>query len=292
MRRFGVRAADVEDATQEALLEAWQGLAEIPAAQDKARERMLRIAGKVAQRVRRRAARLVCVDELEAPDLRDLEAWIAARMLWLEALDRLDEPARKLLIAYKVDERTYEQIGAELGEKPRTIRQSVNVADKKLQAELDKLMGKDKDRKAGTAAMGVGFALDPFDRAVFRAILDVEEEFGLEAPPVSAVRPKVTAKPWPWQYFPTGILAFALFMVPGQGWRTEALYARKLAKISLPNVEVRAAMRTPEDERLPLQAPLSRKTAAPLPHKVPVLSDEDAGIVKNLRKARGALSGH
>jgi hypothetical protein len=112
---------------------------------------------------------------LEVTDLRDFEGWIAARMLWLEALHRLDEPTRELLIAHRIDERTYEQIGAEMDEKPRKIRQRVNVAEEKLQQELDKLMGKDKKGKRGAVAMGVGFALDPFDRAVFRAILDVEE---------------------------------------------------------------------------------------------------------------------
>ncbi len=292
MRKFGVRTEDVQDATQEALVEAWQGLAEIPAAEHKAREQMLRIVAKVAQRTRRRAARLVCVDELESPDLRDFDAWIATRMLWLEALSRLDEPTRKLLVAYKIDERTYEQIGAEMDEKPRKIRQRVNVAEEKLQQELDKLMGKDNKGKRGAAAMGVGFTLDPFDRAVFRAILDVEEEFGLAPPPVSTVRPKVPAKPWAWQCFPVGLLALALFFVPGQGWRTEALYAEKIGQVSLPSVEVRAAMRASDQARLPLQTSLPRTNAIQVSKESPTLNDNGAAIVKKMGNPLGALKGH
>jgi fumarylacetoacetate (FAA) hydrolase family protein len=79
-------------------------------------------------------------------------------------------------------------------EKEDTIRNRVNVSDKELREALDKLLGKDKDRNGSSAAMGESFVLDPFDRAVFRAILEVEEEFGLGPPPASTVRPKGTTK--------------------------------------------------------------------------------------------------
>jgi DNA-directed RNA polymerase specialized sigma24 family protein len=282
MRRFGVRPADVEDATQDALTEAWQGLSALPLGQDDARREMLRLAGKVAQRWRREATRLVCVGEWEARDTRNVEEWIAARMLWLEALSRLDEGSRKLLIAYQIDGHTYAEIGAEMREKDDTIRKRVNVADKKLREELDKLLGNDKDRNASSAAMGVGFALDPFDRAVFRAILDVEEEFGLGPPPASAVRPKVSTKPWRWQYFPMGILAVALFLVPGQGSRTEALYAVKMGNIPLPSINVRAATQTPQEARSDTREPLPPKTATRGRGAVPGLTPKDAAIVENL----------
>lgn len=290
MRRLGVHPADVEDATQEALVEAWQRASTLPMGQDEAQHEMFRIAGKIAQRCRRQAARLVCVDELDAVDPRDTEAWIAARTLWLTALYRLDEPARVLIIARHIDGRTFKDIGVEMGKEEETARQRVKVAEKKLQAELDKLMGRDNKDKRGAAAMGLGFALDPFDRAVFRAILDVEEEFGLAPPPASTVRPKVTAKPWPWQTFPMGTLAIALFVVPGQGWRTEALYAEKIGNIPLPTVDVRAATRAPEEKRAPLEPPLPRKHVTNLSHTAPRLSDKGAAIVNNLRKTRSALA--
>jgi len=283
MARFGVRVADVEDATQEALVEAWQGLSGIPMSHEKARYQMLRIAVKIAQRWRRYGARLICADEVHVPDPRDAEAWIAARMLWLEALYRLDEPTRRLLIAYMIDERTYQEIGAEMGENEDTIRKRVKVADKKLREELDKLLGDDKHRKGGSgAAMGAGLALDPFDRAVFRAILDVEEEFGLGPSPASTVRPKVPAKPWSWQYFPMGILAIALFLVPGQGFRTEALYAAKFGTVPLPTVEVRSGMQMPQQAPSDTRDPLPRKMASEPHDAVPRLSKADAARVKQL----------
>lgn len=289
MRRLGVHPADVEDATQEALVEAWQRASTLPLAQDEARHEMFRIAAKIAQRCRRQAARLVCVDALDAADPRDAEAWIAARTLWLTALYRLDEPTRALIISRHIDERTFKDIGAEMGKEEETARQRVKVAEKKLQAELDKLMGRDKDKR-GAAAMGVGFTLDPFDRAVFRAILDVEEEFGLAPPPASTVRPKVTAKPWPWQCLPTGILAITLFLVPGQGWRTEALYAEKIGNSPLPTVDVRAATRTPEENDSPLEPPLPQKTVTTPARVTPRLSNKGAAIVNSLRKTPSALA--
>lgn len=291
MRKLGVHPADVEDATQEALVEAWQRASTLPVGQDEAQHEMFRIAAKMAQRSRRHAARLVCVNELELTDPHDTEAWIAARRLWLTALVRLDEPARLLIIARHIDGRTFKDIGAEMGKEEETTRQRVKVAEKKLQAELDKLMGRDDKAKRGAAAMGLGFTLDPFDRAVFRAILDVEEEFGLAPPPASTVRPKVAAKPWPWQYFPMGILAIALFLVPGQGWRTEVLYAEKIGSIPLPTVQVRAATRTPEGKRVPLESPLPRKHVTNFSRPAPALNVNEAEIMNDLRNARGALPG-
>ena len=79
--------------------------------------------------------------------------------------------------------------------KPGGSRPGVNISDERLREELDKLMGKGRKGKPGAEDGESGFALDPFDRAVFRAILDVEEQFGLVPPPVSEVRRKVTKKP-------------------------------------------------------------------------------------------------
>lgn len=110
---------------QDALFEAWRDLATFPADKSKARFEMFRVASRVAQRYRRRAAKTVYVDELEVRDSRDIEAWIAARVLWLEALGKLDDSSRDLIIAYHIDGRTYKQIGAELGEKEDTTRRRI-----------------------------------------------------------------------------------------------------------------------------------------------------------------------
>jgi hypothetical protein len=86
-----------------------------------------------------------------------------------------------------------------------------------------------------------------------------------------------------------GILAVALFLVPGQGWRNEALYAAKMGTIPLPRVDVRAAMQTPLQVRLPPRESLPRKPVSPVRDAVPALSDKGVAIAEKLSKAGGAL---
>ncbi len=285
MRRFGVQPSEAKDATQDALIEAWQGLSKFPAARDQARHEMLRVVSRVAQRYRRRAARLVYVDELEARDSRDVEAWIAARMLWLEALYRLDEPSRALLIAYLIDERTHKQIGDAMGKKEDAIRKRVKVAEAKLREELEKLLGKNKRRNGLGISTGVVFVFDPFDRAVLRTILDVEEEFDIDTAPASSVRPKARTNSWPWQCVPTGVLAAALFLVPGQGWRTEPLSAAKMGNPLLSAIEVRSDVsRRNGKNSSATPDPFPRKTNLEDRQAQPALSAKDAAIVKKLRE--------
>ncbi len=287
MRRFRVHDSEVEDAVQDALFEVWRDLAAFPADKEKARIEMLRVASRVAQRYRRRAARIVYVDELEARDSRDAETWIAMRVLWLEALFRLDERSRDLLLAYHIDGRTHKQMGADAGEKEDTMRKRVDVAEAKLRKEVKKLLGKDGDRKSLSLPPGFVVVFDPFDRATIRAILDVEEDFGFEVGPASSVRPKVKTNAWPWQFVPMGALAAVLFLVPGQGWRVEPLFAEKMAKFALPTIEVRSDARSTLESFPAKSEPNRRKTERNLR---PVLSADDAGIVKKLR-AEGAPRG-
>ena len=290
MRRFRVHPSEVEDAVQDALFEAWRSLATFPADKDKARYEMLRVASRVAQRYRRRAARIEYVEALEVRDSRDVEAWIAARALWLEALLRLDERSRDLLLAYHVDGRTHKQIGADLRKKEDTIRKRVDVAEGKLRKEIEKLLGKEHDRKGLFPASGLVIVFDPFDRATIRAILDVEDEFGFDVPPPSSIRPQIATNSWPWQYVPMGLLAVALFLVPGQGWRTEALYAAKMGILPVPVVEVRSDVPLHRSENSQQEPePLPRKTNRQDRHPLPVLSAEDAEIVKKLHEARAPV---
>lgn len=290
MHRFRVHSADVEDAAQDALFEAWQDLATFPADKDKARCEMVRVASRVAQRYRRRAARVVCVEALEVRDSRDVEAEIAARTLWLEALFRLDERTRDLLLAYHIDGRTHKQIGADLSEKEDTIRKRVDVAETKLRKEIERLLGTRHDRKGLSTSSGFVIVFDPFDRAAIRALLDVEDEFGVDTSPASSVRPKIKTTSWPWQCVPMGVLTAALFLVPGQGWRTEPLYAAKIGTLSLPLVEVRSdAPLHGNENSLREPAPLPRKNNRQDRSARPVLSAEDAEIVKRLHEARASV---
>ncbi len=230
---------------------------------------------------------MICVDALEVRDSRDVEADIATRVLWLEALFRLDERTRDLLLAYHIDERTQKQIGADLGISEEAVRKRIGVAEKKLRYEIEKLVGKEDDRKGLSPSAGFVIVFDPFDRATIRAILDVEDEFGLDTSPASSVRPKVKTNSWPWQCVPVGVLAAALFLVPGQGGRLEPLYAAKMGEMALPAVEVRTDAPLHRTEDKPhIADPLPGKTVRQDRRAQPVLSTEDAEIVKKLHDSR------
>ncbi|MDC3988688.1 sigma-70 family RNA polymerase sigma factor [Polyangium jinanense] len=190
----------MEDAVQESLIAFWQEVAEIPADNREARRALLRCVARVALRARRhaqrRANRFVGNDEFDAPDPRDVEAWVEARILLLDALERLDEGTRALLVAHDLEGRSNAELAAELGEKEDTIEQRVIRGRTRLRVEIDRLLGKPKKkRKRARGALVLGLmGLDPMDRAVLRAVLDAEGHafpLGVPPPPVSAVVPMV-----------------------------------------------------------------------------------------------------
>jgi hypothetical protein len=87
-----------------------------------------------------------------------------------------------------------------------------------------------------------------------------------------------------------GILAIALFAVPGQGWRTEALYAGKIGKVPLPTVALGAVREMPQADAPELQEALPRKRTSPQRASAPTLRIEDTAAVNKLSR-RSTLSG-
>src|SRR5262249_47720133 len=138
--------------------------------------RLARIALRAHRHAQRGTERFVHPEDFDPPDPQDVEAWVEARVLLLEALERLDPATQALLVASDLEGRTNAEIAEALGEKEDTIEQRVIRGRARLQAEIDKLLGNPKKRgRRSRAVLPLGLiGLDGFDRAVLRAMLDAE----------------------------------------------------------------------------------------------------------------------
>lgn len=190
LRRFGVRSQDLADAEQEALVSVWQESTILPANPQEARLQILGIAARVAQRLsrhnRRREASLDLSDEIDTVDPRDVVVWVEARLLVLEALERLEPDAQALLVAHFVEGRSSIELALEFGETKDVIDQRLSRKSKQLRKEIDKLLGppkKGKNHERGALAP-LGLFGSAFDKAVFGALLESEGKYKpIEPPP-------------------------------------------------------------------------------------------------------------
>lgn len=269
LRRLGIHGMNLDDAIQEVIVEVWQDRHEISTDTEKARREVFRVALRVADRVRwhaeREQERSVNIDDINLPDPQNVEAWIDARMLILEALHNLDESTRTLIISREFDGCTYAEIGAPMGEEEDTIRKRVTVANEKLAREVGKLLGNRKKRNHSSGAfMALGLAFDPFDRAVFRAILDAETQW--TQPPESGVRPVSTPNVAPFSSAPMVVLLGALAMVPAETSGSIPLELAKFGDVRLPDI----VFELPHNKPGPMTSVATPGTRVVLPRKTPV----------------------
>ncbi|WP_170229946.1 RNA polymerase sigma factor [Polyangium fumosum] len=183
LRRCGVRGHELEDAVQESLIAMWQRADEIPSDRGEARRALLRPVARIALRARRHAqradARFVQADEAEILDPCDVEVWVEARALVLDALDVLDEGTRALLVAHDLEGCSNAELAKRFGDKEQNIKQRVIRGRQRLQREIESLLKgksrKTKRNRSRAVMVPLGLAgLDPTDRAILCAVLDTE----------------------------------------------------------------------------------------------------------------------
>jgi DNA-directed RNA polymerase specialized sigma24 family protein len=294
-RRFGVRPSDIDDATQDAHFVLWLKRHAIPTDPTGARDEVFRLVALVARDCFRDAQgrRIVYMHHVDAPSTLDTEEWIASCMLWSKALDSLDKRSRDLIVAHKLDEKTFDAIGAESGEPPDTIRKRFNVAYAKFENEVNRLLGKQRKPKRSAAII---FGLTPFDRAVLRAVLEAEEQVP-PPPPTSAVHSTAAAsKSATFGGWPIGLLAGTLVMMPGElSSAPQVLQAAKISDVPLRDVVVAAPIPAPPPVlEAPVLAPENRSKSlqekqARRPAPSRKLDKETAASFRGVVTKRGSL---
>jgi RNA polymerase sigma-70 factor (ECF subfamily) len=134
-----------EDAVQETMIALYRGL---PAFRGEANPRTwaLTIATRTAHKLRRREARHVVVDELDA-EVFDVDQAAAAEMVMLRrALARLSDKKRDAFILMSLLELTAQEAGKALG----TFANTAASRDRHARAELEALLVDESERVAGT----------------------------------------------------------------------------------------------------------------------------------------------
>ncbi len=242
LRKMGVKDNEIEDAFQDVFIEVLNEQHKIPADNKSAQEELIRLASRVACRRKRAVQRNERhVSDVETHDPTNREEWIAARMLWAEAINVLDERARKLFIAHDIEGRSYASIAAEMGEKEDTIEKRGAKAKARLRAEILRLLGKN-DKRNGTsnASLALVLGLDTFDRALFRTMFDMDEP--VSAPlPIAKVPPTISIGPL-LGAVPVGFLLGAIFMLSGEPSKQPVNRAAKWGDVQLANIVVHAEM--------------------------------------------------
>lgn len=273
LRKMGVHDNEIEDAFQEVFIEVLNELHKIPADSAEAKEELIRLASRVACRRKRAMHRNeLHVSDIETHDPINREDWIATRMLWAEAINVLDERAKKLFIAHDIEGRSYASIAAEMGEKEDTIEKRGAKVKARLRAEILRLLGKDAKRN-GTpnSSLAFIFGLSAFDRALFRTLFELDEQHS-PAPPISSVRPSVPTG-WTSSGVSMAVLVGVMLMLPAKPSSSTGALTATMSDLSLPTIVVKtndavqgSALDAIPGSTLPKGTAIPRKThAAPLP---------------------------
>ena len=243
LRKMGVRDNEIEDAFQDVFIEVLNEQDKIPADNKSAQEELIRLASRVACRRKRAVQRDERhVSDVETHDPTNREEWIAARMLWAEAINVLDEQAKKLFIAHDIEGRSYADIAAEMGEKEDTIEKRGAKAKSRLRAEIIRLLSKN-DKRNGTsnASLALVLGLDTFDRALFRTMFELDEPVSAPPPTIAKVLPTIPLGPL-LGAVPVGFLIGAILMLSGESPKPSVLRAAKWVDVQLANIVVHAEM--------------------------------------------------
>lgn len=246
MRRFGVPEAELRDAAQDARFALWLKHQTISVDKKKARKEVFAIVAAVARDQYRLMQKKLAIEQrLDAPNQRNDEEWIAQRMLLLEALEKLDDHSQKLIIARLLEEKTYETIGAELDEKPDTIRKRFDIAREKLKSEIIRLLGKNNTQPDFSDAfwsLMLGFT--PCDRAILRAFLEIEQQHST-ARTLQNGRYAAASKGGLFSGVPISVILGALVMLPAEMPDKPRLRVARISDVPLPNLVIEMATPPP-----------------------------------------------
>lgn len=216
--RCGLRDTKIADAVQEALVAVLvkirAGQLTFPMDEARATQELVRVVSVVARRVRRHARREVersaRLDRVDVLDDRDDAAAVDARLLLLEAIERLDEDMRAMIVAHEIEGRTNVEIAGIMKLKEDAVEYRVGAARSRLRSEVEHLEG-DKKRRPKLAVFvpwNLGFGdFDILDRALIGAAY---EATGVKALLMPQRRGRTPSRP----NLPTAALVGALVLVP------------------------------------------------------------------------------
>ncbi|MDI1428793.1 sigma factor-like helix-turn-helix DNA-binding protein [Polyangium sorediatum] len=224
---------DAADAAQDVWAEVGKNLELIPATPREAQLALFKLAARVADRLRQRAAREAArLDDTRAPDELppegDIEEQAAEALALMEALDALDPQTRRLVVASRIYDRTDRDIAEEEGLTPSSVQSRVWRTCSELWRRIRGHNDEEKDRRRGALLLPGLLAIRPEFKAAMCAIWEAEgrlPSFGgpggpggpgepphPPAPPPPSL-PRVPATPSVLSMGPVGVLLALLILV-------------------------------------------------------------------------------
>jgi RNA polymerase sigma factor (sigma-70 family) len=269
----------MRDAVQDACIALWLKHQTIPTPKKEARKEVFAIVAAVArERYRDAQKKLALEQHVDAPNPQNDEEWIARRLLLLEALEKLDDHSRDLIIARVLEAKTYETIGAELNEKPDTVRKRFDIAREKLKREILRLLGDDNTPTGSSEAFwALMFDFTPFDRALLRAFLEAEQPISTAASTHNA-RHVTATKGGLLSGVPMSVLLGTLVMLPAEMPNKPSVRAAKISDVPLPNLVIGmdAPVPTPPGPTATASTPAPSIHAPLIPHSARPTTLDDA----------------
>ncbi|TKD01384.1 sigma factor-like helix-turn-helix DNA-binding protein [Polyangium fumosum] len=224
---------DAADAAQDVWAEVGKHPELIPATPREAQLALFKLAARVADRLRHRAAREAArLDETLAPDELapegDIEEQAAEALALMEALDALDPQTRRLVVASRIYDRTDRDIAEEEGLTPSSVQSRVWRTCSELGRRIRGHSDEEKNRRRGALLLPGLLAIRPEFKAAMCAIWEAEgrlPSFGgpggpggpgepphPPAPPPPSP-PRVPATPSVLSMGPVGVLLALLILV-------------------------------------------------------------------------------
>lgn len=196
---------DAADAAQEVWAEIGKNPEQIPATPRDAQIALFKLAARVADRLRHRAAREAArLDDTRAPDELapegDIEEQAADALALMEALDALDPQTRRLVVASRVYDRTDREIAEEEGLTPSGVQSRVWRTCAELWRQVRGHRDEEKDRRRGALLLPGTLVIRPEFKAAMCAIWEAEgrlPSFGGPGGPGGPPHPPPPSPPFP-----------------------------------------------------------------------------------------------